>query len=268
VSTVWVVSSVLAWVVIALLVAVVLSLLRQTAELRLRLDEFDGGELFEAPDDDARLHEAVPATLVRGVVAADGSGAIAGIGATNGGGTPQLTLGGLQDRPALLVFHSPGCHGCVGIEEAVEALAAEDPEARVVSVLALRRDDAADHLRRRPLRGVPTVSIDDLPRELRRPSTPSMLGLSRDGTIALLRRRPPPPDARRGRRLVRALPPRSRAGRRRPQRFLRRGGGPVRDSGLRVSRCRPVSSIQPRVPFGSASERTISTKLHSTQQRP
>jgi thiol-disulfide isomerase/thioredoxin len=176
VSTVWVVSSLLAWTVIALLVAVVLSLLRQTAELRLRLDEFDGGELFEAPDDDARLHEAVPATAVPGVVAA------------GDGGTPQLTLGGLQDRPTLLVFHSPGCHGCVGIEEAVEALAAEDPEARVVSVLALRRDDAADHLRRRPLRGVATVSIDDLPRELRRPSTPAMLGLSRDGTITLLGR--------------------------------------------------------------------------------
>lgn len=195
-STVWVVSSVLAWVVVALLVAVVLSLLRQTAELRLRLDEFDGGELFEAPDDDARLHEPVPATVVPGVVAADGFGAAAGgrlgatapDGATTDGGAPQLTLGGLQDRPTLLVFHSPGCHGCVGIEEAVEALAAEDPEARVVSVLALRRDDAADHLRRRPLRGVPTVSIDDLPRELRRPSTPSMLGLSRDGTIALLGR--------------------------------------------------------------------------------
>lgn len=175
-STVWVVSSVLAWVVIALLVAVVLSLLRQTAELRLRLDEFDGGELFEAPDDDARLHEAVPATVVPGVVAANDAGA------------PHLTLGGLQDRPTLLVFHSPGCHGCVGIEDAVEELAAEGPEARIVSVLALRRDDAADHLRRRPLPGVPTVSIDDLPRELRRPSTPSMLGLSRDGTIALLGR--------------------------------------------------------------------------------
>jgi hypothetical protein len=99
-----------------------------------------------------------------------------------------LTLGGLQDRPALLVFHSPGCHGCVGVEEAVEALATEAPDARIVSVLALRRDDAAAHLRRRPLPGVPTVSIDDLPRELRRPSTPSMLGLSRDGTIALLGR--------------------------------------------------------------------------------
>lgn len=187
-STVWVVSSVLAWVVIALLVAVVLSLLRQTAELRLRLDEFDGGELFEATDDDARLHEAVPATVVPGVVAADSSGSIAATGATNDGGSPQLTLGGLQDRPTLLVFHSPGCHGCVGIEEAVEALAAEGPEVRIVSVLALRRGDAADHLRRRPLPGVPTVSIDDLPRELRRPSTPSMLGLSRDGTIALLGR--------------------------------------------------------------------------------
>jgi thiol-disulfide isomerase/thioredoxin len=182
VSTVWVVSSVLAWAVIALLVAVVLSLLRQTAELRLRLDAFDGGELFDAPDDDARLHEAVPATVVPAV-----AGGAAGV-STPDGGVPLLTLGGLQDRPALLVFHSPGCHGCVGIEEAVEQLAAEGPEARIVSVLALRRDDAVEHLRRRPLPGVPTVSIDDLPSELRRPSTPSMLGLSRDGTVALLGR--------------------------------------------------------------------------------
>jgi thiol-disulfide isomerase/thioredoxin len=184
VSTVWVVSSVLAWVVIALLVAVVLSLLRQTAELRLRLDEFDGGELFEAPDDDARLHEAVPAVAVPVLPATPGGRAPA----APGEGGPLLTLGGLQDRPALLVFHSPGCHGCVGVEEAVEELAAEEPDARIVSVLALRRDDAADHLRRRPLPGVPTVSIDDLPQGLRRPSTPSMLGLSRDGTVALLGR--------------------------------------------------------------------------------
>jgi hypothetical protein len=172
VSTVWVVSAVLCWAVVALLVAVVLSLLRQTAELRLRLDELDGGELFEAPDDDARLHDLVPAAAVPSVDADAGT----------------ITLGGLQDRPALLVFHSPGCAGCVGLEEAVAALAAEAPEARVVSVLALREDDAAAHAADHPLPGVPTVSVDRLPTALRRPSTPSMLGLSRDGSVALLGR--------------------------------------------------------------------------------
>lgn len=177
-STVWVVSAVLGWAVIALLVAVVLSLLRQTAELRLRLDAFDGGEVFEAPDDDARLHEAVPATvvpLVRGP-----------------GHDPEapaaLTLGGLQDQPTLLVFHSPGCLGCRGLPEAMEGLLREDPPVRVVSVLGLDADAAAEHLGREPRSGVPTVSLAALPDELRRPTTPAMLGLSRDGTVALLGR--------------------------------------------------------------------------------
>jgi hypothetical protein len=57
-----------------------------------------------------------------------------------------------------------------------------------VSVLALRADDGAAHLRRRPLPGVPTVSVDALPRELRRPTTPSMLGISPDGVVAAIGR--------------------------------------------------------------------------------
>lgn len=176
-SAVWVVAVVLSWVVVALLVAVVLSLLRQTAELRLRLDELDGGELFEAPEWDAAEGDPVPTAtvpLLPGSVPVDG-------------GT-LLELGGPQDRGVLLVFHSPGCAGCVGIEEALEGLQREGPPVRLVSVLALRPDGAADHLRRRPLRDVPSLSVDVLPRELRRPTTPSMLGISPDGVVAAIGR--------------------------------------------------------------------------------
>ncbi|MEV4421170.1 hypothetical protein AB0L40_14490 [Patulibacter sp. NPDC049589] len=177
VGTVWVVSAVLGWVVIALLVAVVLSTLRQTAELRLRLDELDGGTLYEAPDWDAAEGDPVPTATVRllpGSAPADGD--------------LVLELGGPQGVGTLLVFHSPGCAGCVGVEEDLEALRDEGPPVRLVSVLALREADAAEHLRRRPLPGVPAISVDVLPRELRRPTTPSMLGISPDGIVAAIDR--------------------------------------------------------------------------------
>lgn len=176
-SAVWVVSAVLAWVVIALLVAVVLSLLRQTAELRLRLDELDGGELYEAPEWDAAEGDPVPTVTVP---------LLPGSETVDGGAL--LELGGPQGRGALLVFHSPGCAGCVGVEEALEGLQREGPPVRLVSVLALRPDGGAEHLRRRPLAGVPTISVDVLPRELRRPTTPSMLGISPDGVVAAIGR--------------------------------------------------------------------------------
>ena len=176
-STVWVVSSVLAWVVVVLLVAVVLSLLRQTAELRLRLDELDGGEVFDAPEWDAAAGDPVPTVTVP---------LLPGSASVDGGAL--LELGGPQGRGALLVFHSPGCAGCVGVEEALEGLQREGPPVRLVSVVALGPDGAAEHLRRRPLAGVPSVSIDVLPRELRRPTTPSMLGISADGVVAAVGR--------------------------------------------------------------------------------
>ncbi|CAB4941953.1 unannotated protein [freshwater metagenome] len=176
-STVWVVAVVLSWVVVALLVAVVLSLLRQTAELRLRLDGLDGGELFEAPEWDAAEGDPVPTATVP---------LLPGSAPVDGGAL--LELGGPQDRGVLLVFHSPGCAGCVGIEEALEGLQREGPPVRLVSVLALRPDGAADHLRRRPLQDVPSLSVDVLPRELRRPTTPSMLGISPDGVVAAIGR--------------------------------------------------------------------------------
>lgn len=176
-STVWTVSIVLSWAVIALLVAVILSVLRQTAELRLRLDELDGGALFEAPEWDAAEGDPVPTVtvpLLPGSAPADGGQA--------------LELGGPQGRGAVLVFHSPGCAGCVDIEEQLEQLQREGPPVRLVSVLTLRPDGGAEHLRRRPLPGIPTISVDVLPRELRRPTTPSMLGISPDGVVAAIGR--------------------------------------------------------------------------------
>jgi hypothetical protein len=177
VSTVWVVSALLGWAVIALLVAVVLSLLRQTAELRLRLDELDGGEAFEAPEWDAEEGDPVPTVTVPLLAGSD-----------RGDDSAGLELGGPQDRGALLVYHSPGCAGCVGVEEALEALQAEGPPVRLISVLALRPADGERHLRRRPLPGVPSISVDALPRELRRPTTPSLLGISPDGVVAAVGR--------------------------------------------------------------------------------
>ena len=176
-SAVWTVSIVLSWAVIALRVAVILSVLRQTAELRLRLDELDGGELFEAPEWDAAEGDPVPTVTVP---------VLPGSAPADGG--RLLELGGRQGRGTVLVYHSPGCAGCVGIEEALEQLQREGPPARLVSVLALRPDGGADHLRRRPLGGIPTISVDVLPRELRRPTTPSMLGISPDGMVAAIGR--------------------------------------------------------------------------------
>lgn len=176
-SAVWTVSIVVSWAVIALLVAVVLSVLRQTAELRLRLDELDGGELFEAPEWDAAEGDPVPTATV---------GLLPGSAPADGGWA--LELGGPQGRGTVLVYHSPGCAGCVGIEEALEQLQREGPPVRLVSVLALRPDGGAEHLRRRPLADVPTISVDVLPRELRRPTTPSMLGISPDGVVAAIGR--------------------------------------------------------------------------------
>ncbi|WP_026910696.1 hypothetical protein [Patulibacter minatonensis] len=176
-STVWVVSAVLAWAVIALLVAVVLALLRQTAELRLRLDELDGGDVLDVPEWDAEEGDPVPTATVRllpGSAPADGD--------------RVLELGGERDTGTLLVFHAPGCAGCVGVEEDLETLRDEGSPVRLVSVVVLREDDAAAHLRRRPLHGIPAVSIDVLPRELRRATTPSALGISPDGIVAAIDR--------------------------------------------------------------------------------
>ncbi|CAB4914486.1 unannotated protein [freshwater metagenome] len=178
-SAVWIASVAVSWVVVALLVAVVLSLMRQTAELRLRLDELDGGELFDAPEWDAAEGDPVPTVTVP---------VLPGSEAVDGG---ALELGGPRGRGALLVFHSPGCAGCVGVEEALETVANEGPPGppvQLVSVLALRPDGGAEHLRRRPLAGVPSISVDALPRELRRPTTPSMLGISPDGVVAAIGR--------------------------------------------------------------------------------
>lgn len=175
-SAVWIVSVAVSWIVIVLLVAVVLSLMRQTAELRLRLDELDGGELFDAPEWDAAEGDPVPTVTVPVL---PGSEPVAG---------GALELGGPSGRGTLLVFHSPGCAGCVGVEEALETIVREGPPVQLVSVLALRPDGGAEHLRRRPLPGVPTISVDVLPRELRRPTTPSTLGISPDGVVAAIGR--------------------------------------------------------------------------------
>lgn len=99
-STVWIVSLVLAWVVIVLLTVAVVSLLRQLGELRTGL---------------------APVPMVVGAQLYDQ--------------VPPVDLGGVTlAGPLLLVMHQAGCPTCADVERALTALAGEAPEARLVSV--------------------------------------------------------------------------------------------------------------------------------------
>ncbi len=166
-STVWIVSLVLAWVVIAVLVLVVVSLLRQVAELRA------GGAIAPpvAASGPAPYDAVAPADLQ---LLHDGGLSL----------PPTLVLGGDQRRPMLLVVHAPGCASCELVEDWLEALADEGPAATVVSVLGLREDAAREHLAVRSLRGVPTVGWDSLPDALRPDTTPALVAVAREGLIA------------------------------------------------------------------------------------
>jgi hypothetical protein len=152
-STVWIVSLVLAWVVIALLSVALVSLLRQFGELRALIAPTEaprvvGAELY---DEVARVE--VP-TLDGGRLALEG--------------------------PLLLVGHAPGCATCGDVERALAALAGE---ANVVSVLALSRDAAAAH----PTpRGLTAVAADDLPAALRPTALPALVGISREGVVCAI----------------------------------------------------------------------------------
>src|SRR3954462_13384365 len=109
-STVWIVSLVLAWVVIVLLTVAVVSLLRQFGAMRVMLapePRVMGAELYD---------EIAPVELP-----------------TAGGGSTTL------EGPVLIVAHSPGCTTCGEIAGALAALA--DHETRVIS--ALPRAEAA-----------------------------------------------------------------------------------------------------------------------------
>jgi len=182
VSDVWVVSAVLGWIVVALLVAVTLVLLRQVGELRARLDALDGGSVLE---DEGDLWSPDPADLVGRVVAETTVPLVASSTAD----VDALHLAGPAARPTLLVYHSPSCWSCAGLEDAMTALRTElDDEIRIVSVLALRRDAAATHRAATPLPGVPTVSLDDLPDLLHADSTPSLRGVDATGRLAVVGR--------------------------------------------------------------------------------
>lgn len=173
-STVWIVSIVLTWAVIALLVVVVLSLLRQLGEVRAQLasgtvpgtatGDADGLALYDPLD-------AVALTLL------DDGGLDLG---------PSLTVGGAMERPVLLVIHAPGCESCEGIEDALVTIAAERPDTQLVSVLGLGEPFAREHAQQHPLAGVPTVAFDALPPRLHPESTPSIVGLAREGQVAVL----------------------------------------------------------------------------------
>jgi hypothetical protein len=152
-STVWIVSLVLAWVVIVLLSVALVSLLRQFGELRALI---------------------APAEAPR-VVAADLYDAVAPVDVpTLDGG--RLSLAG----PLLLVAHQPGCASCGDVEHALAALAGE---ANVVSVLALGRAAAAAH----PTPpGLIAVAAEDLPAALQPTALPALVGISREGLVCAI----------------------------------------------------------------------------------
>ncbi|MDX8152256.1 hypothetical protein SK069_11665 [Patulibacter brassicae] len=180
-TAVWIASAVLAWVVVALLVAVVLSTLRQTAELRARVDDLEelldvgAGAVLE-PDPAAHLGERVPEAAVPILAPADLEPA-----------RSVLALGA-PGEPAVLVLHSPTCASCVGLEDALRTAATEAPGVRFVSALALRPEAAAAHRAAHPLPGVATVAVDDLPAALQGESTPALHGLDGAGVLRLVER--------------------------------------------------------------------------------
>jgi len=174
VSTVWIVSLVLAWAVIALLVVVVLSLLRQLGEVRAQLAAGVVAAPAEAEDEGLALYD--PLDPVSLPLLHDGG---LGLG-------PSLAIGGAMERPVLLVVHAPGCESCEGIEDALVTIAAERPDTQVVSVLGLGEPFAREHAEQHPLDGVPTVAFDALPPRLHPESTPSVVGLAREGQVAVL----------------------------------------------------------------------------------
>jgi len=149
-STVWIVSLVLAWVVIVLLTVALVSLLRQFGQLKALI---------------------APAEAPR-VVAADLYDEIARID------VPTLAGGRLAlEGPLLLVAHQPGCASCGDVERDLAALAGE---ANVVSVLALPRQAAAAH----PTPpGLTAVAAEDLPAALRPAALPALVGISREGLV-------------------------------------------------------------------------------------
>jgi hypothetical protein len=146
-STVWIVSLVLAWVMIVLLTVAVVSLLRQLGELRAGLAPAPGVV-------GAQLYDQVPRVEL-----------------PTAGGT--LALAG----PMLLVMHQRGCPTCADVERALDALAGEAPEARLVSVQPGRPAAAV---------GVPVVALEDLPPMLRPAAIPALVGISREGAVCAI----------------------------------------------------------------------------------
>jgi hypothetical protein len=152
-STVWIVSLVLAWVVIVLLTIVLLSLLRQFGELRALIAPAEAPRVVAAELYDEVARVEVP-TLAGGTLALEG--------------------------PLLLVAHQPGCATCGDVERALAALAGE---VSVVSVLALGRAAAAAH----PTPpGLTAVAAEDLPAALRPAALPALVGISREGLVCAI----------------------------------------------------------------------------------
>jgi hypothetical protein len=152
-STVWIVSLVLAWVVIVLLTLALVSLLRQFGELRALVAPAEAPRVVGAELYDEVARAEVP-TLAGG----------------------RLILEG----PLLLVSHQPGCATCGDVERALAALAGE---ANVVSVLALPRAAAAAH----PTPpGLTAVAAEDLPAALQPSALPALVGISREGLVCAL----------------------------------------------------------------------------------
>jgi len=175
-STIWIVSLTLAWVVIALLTACIVTLLRQVGELRARLDGGAGATAVAAPHAGPQPYDAVePVELP--VLGAPGA---------------TVLVGGERERPALLVVHAPGCSSCAELGEALAAVARERPDVLVVSVIALERGAAAEHVaaaavrptEQRPERLLVSVAVQDVPRRLVPEGLPALVAIAREGVVA------------------------------------------------------------------------------------
>ncbi|MDQ3678449.1 MAG: hypothetical protein M3401_16905 [Actinomycetota bacterium] len=168
-STVWIVSLAFAWAVIALLTACTVTLLRQVGELRARVE--GGSAAAPAACAGPRLYDVVERVELP----------------LPGAGGATVAVGGEQERPALLAVHAPGCSSCADIEEALEAVARERADVAVVSVVALERRAAAEHVAAVDVaRRAVSVAVQDVPPELVPDGLPALVAIAREGFVAAL----------------------------------------------------------------------------------
>jgi methylamine dehydrogenase accessory protein MauD len=128
----------LLWLLVAALTLAVLVLGRQIGLLHRRLPP-SGAQMLNAGPDVGQLVPALSASDLDG---------------------RQLTVGGSSPKPTLVVFVSPGCHGCREIAPAIRSLARTESASLQIYLASLMEDEAANRafVRTHGLENLPFVA--------------------------------------------------------------------------------------------------------------